>query len=120
MKNLFILCCVLAASCFGVDWYTNYVHNDGSLIGYFNFNSGNPQDAISHRSIAMNGTEVVPGWIPQDGIILDGKGKLQIQDSPDWAQRKDFTLGIYARVTDGGDYLVLKKGAFAKMPHTPC
>lgn len=112
MKNLFFLCCAFAVSCLGVDWYTNYTHNDGSLIGYFNFNSGNPQDAVSHRSVAMNGTEVVPGWIPQDGLILDGKGKLQILDSPDWAQRRDFTLAFYARVTDGGDYLILKKGAF--------
>ena len=107
-----ILPFILAASmCFGIDWYTNYVNNDASLLGHFTFNEV-LQDAISKRPAKLTNAVFKEGWVPQDGYILAENTKLTVNDIPDCAQRKDYTLGVYAKIIGGGGYLVLKKGGF--------
>ena len=109
MRRSLLLWLALSVFCGAMDWYSNYVHNDGSLLGHFSFNGGSPQDAVSRRSVTLHGAQWVSGWVPQDGYVFDGKGRMELSYVQ---EHRDFTLAVYGRVTGGGDYLVLRKGAY--------
>ena len=94
-----------------IDWYSTYLHNDGSLIAHFNMD-GTEHDQISRRTLNLHGTTKVPGWIPQQRFVFDQQGKLTVPDVVDCVERRDFTISFRAKVMGGGGYIVLKKGSF--------
>ena len=120
-KNSFIPAAMIAGTVLGMyhnsadaaDWYTRYQHTDNGLVAAFDFNAievGQIRDEASRKTAIGENVRSVEGWQPLAGYQFEGK-KLAFPDIAQAAQRKDFSLVFYGKVSGTG-YAVLKKGSF--------
>ena len=109
------VCCLLNSNLLLGGWYTRYQNTDANLIVNFDFNeegAKHVRDSASRRNALLKNVTRVEGWQPLKTYMLDGKKPIVIKDDKKIGQKGDFTLLVIGRVTGGGGYMLLKKGAF--------